>query len=129
MVKYKALLIPHDPDEPVKYVEIDRDDFREIVALVCADPKEGTFSSSGFPEFHCAFYYDDEYLYTQPENVNIRAMIVWAALAGVHTSNFRQNLCGNHLLVGPADAEGYTLDVPTAIAEKILKAFEPEEGE
>lgn len=117
----KAVLIPFDTSLPCRTVEHDNADYRRITRLVCADPDHGSFDIHTFDEHNCALAFDDEGLYTQPDNVNPRAIALWAALDEIELRDFAVPLVGDYLVIGPTDDEGNTLDVPDELAKAVLK--------
>lgn len=117
---YKAILIPHDRTKQIEVVDMNGDDFRQITQKVAADPEHGLFSCSTIGGGRASLWYDDEGLYTQPENVNTRAMALWAALDRVSIVDFAVPLVGDYLVTGPADDEGYTTSVPVEVMTMLV---------
>ena len=110
MTIHKALLIPHDEMQAVEEVEFDTDRVHTWEELVGSK----TLDFKSFPTQGAQLMYDDMGLYRQPNNTNVRAMKLWAHLAGVSLDNFRQNLVGNFVVIGMT-RYGETADVPGSV--------------
>jgi len=105
---HKAILIPHDITREIEEIDLPTGNYKEITKRVCRDG-DGLFSVSNLGHF--TFAYDDEGLFTQPGNINSRAMAIWAKVEGVSMRSFRSPLVGDYLMLGPADDEGENTDV------------------
>lgn len=112
---HKALLIPWDDSKPVEEIELDENRLLEqMAAQVCA-VRNGMLDFKSFPTQHTQLVYDDNGMFDQRTNTNIRAMKLWAHLAGVPVTSFRQRLVGNFIVLGMDPFEGDTLDVTAAV--------------
>lgn len=128
MKKIKALLIPADPNQEVRVVEI-ADDGDEVAQLVFGEhyPQRRELS---FSPFHTSMglrvqlAYDDlGLLRSERTYVNVRAQALWALLTGRLNDDFAQPLVGNFVALG-FDEEGETTDVPEHYARVMLSADE-----
>lgn len=113
MTAFKALKVPHDDYQPVEIVEWQEqgDNAEELVfgQLQPGHTSRVVGISVVNREVQCA--YDDEGMYNQPFNVNIRAMKLWAHLSGRKVSDFVQPLWGDYVFVGYDRNSGDTADV------------------
>jgi hypothetical protein len=111
MATHKALLIPADENKPVEEVVFDNDRPDQWGKLVGAE----AIDFSTFRQKRTQLMYDDMGLYTQPDNTNVRAMKLWAHLAGMNLDNFRQPLVGDYVVLGLDPIEGETEDVTAEV--------------
>ena len=116
---HKALKVPHDDSKPVEIVEWQNhgENSQQLVfgPLTPGHASRIVGMSICSRDVQCA--YDDEGMYNQPFNVNIRAMKLWAHLSGRKVSDFIQPLWGDYVFVGYERENGDTTDVsPMAIA-------------
>lgn len=118
MAETIGYLIPHDNEKPIEQVRIDGTPEQLDALIAIPEYGHGMHSISTVRNAGIMFAYDDVGLLVQPDNINSRAMKLWANAAGVNVSAFRQYLVGNYVVMG-IDDEGETMDVPTAIAEKL----------
>lgn len=109
MATHKALLIPADEMKPVEEITFDSDKPGDWGDMVKSE--NGLVDFSTFRDKRTQLMYDDMGLYTQPNNTNVRAMKLWAHLAGVSLDNFRQPLVGDFVVLGLDPYEGETEDV------------------
>lgn len=117
----KAIIIPSDKDQPVRWAEHTNGDWKDMTALVFNGDREGgryTMSTAGTNDLHLSFFYDDEGLFRLeagehlPDIINLRAMQLWANLEGVQINDFDVPLIGDYVVVGDADDDGNSLDAP-----------------
>lgn len=120
-----AIMIPWDSTLPVQLIDLpgdpSGDDWRQAlrVAVFNQQPELITHGTIGYQTivFGAGGYFDDEGLFTQPANVNIRVMKLYAHLAGRSLSDFRQTLNGNWVIVGVDPYEGAAVDVPNTVRD------------
>jgi hypothetical protein len=117
----KAIVIPADKDQPVRWAEHADNDYRSMTALVFGGDRDGgtyTMSTAGTAERHVSFFYDDNGLFRLDAGedladiINLRAMNLWADLDGVRLEDFSVPLVGDYVVVGDTDDEGYSTDAP-----------------
>jgi len=121
MTKYAAIRIPFQIDEPVEKVEYDdekRDQLSELVFGTSDDSLPLGYAS--FRTKGVQMFFDDLGLFRQPTATNLRAMELWAALAGRRFSEFRQPLVGDYVVLGMTEWDGETADVHEKIVEFAL---------
>jgi hypothetical protein len=117
----KAIVIPADREQPLRWAEHANDDYRSMTALVFGGNRDGgtyTMSTVGTPEKHVSLFYDDEGLFRLDAGedladiINLRAMELWAHLDNVRLEDFSVPLVGDYVVVGDSDDEGYSMDAP-----------------
>lgn len=115
-VKIKAVLIPFDDDQPVRVVELRRNNLEDIYDRVAPDSR--CFTGMSGSDFYLMG--DDEGLFHADvaNRVNARVMQLYAEDAGMGLYDFHSPLVGDWLVVGPADEEGWTTDVPQRIIDR-----------
>lgn len=122
----KAIIIPSDATQPLRWAEYDNGDYRNLTALVFrGDRNGGTYSMStvGEGDRHVSLFYDDEGLFRLeageelPDIINLRAMELWAELDGVTINDFAVPLIGDYVVVGDADDEGNSMDAPAWVMD------------
>jgi hypothetical protein len=110
----KAVLIPFDESKPVEVIDLAAglDAIYDRVA-----PDSRCFTGLGGSDFYLMG--DDEGLFHQDaaNRVNARVMQLYAEDNGGGISDFRSPLVGDWLVVGPADEEGETTDVPQRVID------------
>lgn len=108
-MKYKVILIPADETEPVEILEHDpRNGYGD---LIFGNSERGTVGISTFRSVKALLAYNDEGLASSAPVVNVRAMILWADMAGRPLRDFAVPLVGTYVLAG-VDPEGEYADVP-----------------
>lgn len=109
MTQYKALVIPADLDKKLEEVVLDtRSGLYGMNSMhshvfgtdLTEENQRRIFSVSSFRHRHAALAYDDEGLYNCPDDINYRAMLMYAWLAGVPLSQYMVPLVGTYLLFG-----------------------------
>lgn len=117
----KALMIPWDEDKPI--VEADLEENRELEqmeTLIFGPTNPGAATSrilgSSVLKHGIQAFHDDEGMWNQPFNVNLRVMKLWAHLTGRKVSDFRQPLWGNWVVYG-FNEEGESVDVPGEVTD------------
>ena len=116
-----AYVIPHDKDKPITPLVLDGDYIDEIVLAVFGQ-ESGPLGWSTLRGADIQFFYDDVGLYLQPENINHRAMKLWAHAAGRSLDDFRQPLVGNYVVLG-VNRIGDMTDVPSSIESKLTEEW------
>lgn len=113
-------LIPYDGSQPIKKVYID-ENLSGVSALIFQPELEtdGMLGVSSVRSAGIQFIYDDMGLYNQPDNVNDRAMKLWANAAGVPVNRFVTKLVGNYVVMGLDPNDGESIDVPADIENKL----------
>lgn len=120
-----AVMIPWDSTLPVQLIELPGDPGEDAwfqtlkVAVFNQQPDLIRHGTVGYQTLvrGIGAYLDDDGLRTQPTNVNIRAMKLYAHLAGRQMSDYRQELAGNWVIVGIDQMEGAAIDVPAAVRD------------
>lgn len=110
----KAIIIPCDESQPLRWAEHDDNDYKSMTTLVFGGDRDGgTFSASTVGR-GVTFFYDDEGLYRSDagDSVNARAMQLWADIEGMGVRDFAVPLIGDYVVVGPADEDGHSMDAP-----------------
>jgi len=115
----KAIMIPWDAVEPIVEVELRADPFEQMEGLIFGPVAKGATrrnlgSATMGQGVQC--FHDDEGMYNQPFNVNVRAMKLWAHVSGRKLSDFVQPLWGNFVVYG-YDEAGESTDVPAIVTE------------
>lgn len=115
MSTYKALRIPYDRSKPVEEVAYNEDNIHSLAELVFQNtdiaPANGTIDVATFRSSRTQLAYDDNGLYTQPNNINSRAMALWAVMSGRHIEDFVVPLVGDYVVIGLNPASGDSEDV------------------
>lgn len=110
----KAVLIPFDESKPVEVIDLapGLDAIYEHVA-----PDSRCFTGLGGSDFYLMG--DDEGLFHEDagNRINARVMQLYAEDNGVGIRQFHSPLVGDWLVVGPADEEGETTDVPQRVID------------
>jgi hypothetical protein len=115
----KAIIIPSDESQPLRWAEHNSDDWKSMTALVFGGDRDGgTFSASVVGQ-DVTFFYDDEGLFRPDagDHVNARAMQLWADIEGLSVRDFAVPLIGDYVVVGPADDEGSSTDAPAWVMD------------
>lgn len=112
MTTHKALWVPADESKEVEFFDHRDGDMDEIANRV------GTHET-GMSQVadRITAAYDDVGLYTQPTNVNMRAMKIWAGAYGRPVTDLAQVLVGDYLFLGCDPITGDYADVPSDIAD------------
>jgi len=113
----KAIMIPWDDTQPVIDVELRDDPFEQMEGLIFGPVNKGETSrtlGSASMKRGVQCFHDDEGMWNQPFNVNVRAMKLWAHLTGRKLSDFAQPLWGNFVVYG-YDEAGESTDVPAEV--------------
>lgn len=117
MTNYKAVKVPWDAEKPIEVVEYHEggDNLEELVfgPLVPGHTSRVCGMSIMGREAQCA--YDDEGMFNQPFNVNVRAMKLWAHLSGRKFTDFVQPLWGDYVILGFERDSGDSKDVPDSV--------------
>jgi hypothetical protein len=116
----KAIIIPADKTQPLRWAEHDNGDYKSLTALVFGGNRDGgmfSMSTVGEGDHHLSFFYDDEGMFRLeaeelPDIINLRAMELWAHLDGVKLDDFAVPLIGDYVVVGDADDDGNSMDAP-----------------
>lgn len=109
----RALLIPYDENLPVEEFDYDPNRWTELAEKVTGSTT-GMLDARTFPSKRTQLFYDDMGMYDQPNNINVRAMKLWAHLSGINL-DFRQTLVGNFVVLGLSPEFGDTEDVPKEV--------------
>jgi len=122
----KAIIIPSDKDQPVRWAEHENGDYKSMTALVFGGNRDGgmfSMSTVGDEDKRVSLFYDDEGMFrleseNLPDIINLRAMQLWATLEG-HASieEFSVPLIGDYVVVGDADEEGNSMDAPSWVMD------------
>jgi hypothetical protein len=122
----KAIVIPADATQPLRWAEHTNDDYKSMTALVFGGNRDGglySMSTVGNDK-RVSLFYDDEGLFRLdageklPDIINLRAMQLWASLDGdLAITDFRVPLVGDYVVVGDADIEGYSKDAPAWVMD------------
>jgi hypothetical protein len=140
----KAIVIPADATQPLRWADHPNDDYKDMTALVFdGDRDGGTYSLSivGRGDREVSLWYDDNGLARLdneklPDIINLRAMQIWASLdGGLDITDFSVPLIGTYVVTGQADDDGNSMDAPAWVMEfpfnwhEIYVVTEREEGE
>lgn len=106
MTTHKALYVPADDSKPVEVF-----DHRDGDMGAISDRVGTTETGMSTVSRNVTAAYDDIGLYRQPQNVNNRAMQIWAAEAGRSARDFIQPLVGDYVFLG-SDEYGEYADLP-----------------
>ena len=117
----KVIVVPWDADQPIRETEIsEQRSTEEMEALIFGPLNPGATTSrvigGSVMKRGTQAFYDDEGMFNQPFNVNVRAMKLWAHLSGRPVTDFVQPLWGNYVVYG-YDEEGTSLDVSDEVRE------------
>jgi hypothetical protein len=116
MTTYKAVRIPWQINQPVVEVEYDDANPDNLNTLVFGKYEESlALGYSTFRGRKVQMFYDDLGLYRTPKNVNLRAMELWAHLAGRRFSEFHQPLVGDFIVFGLREYDGESDDIPADV--------------
>ena len=118
----RMLLIPADTRIEMSIVTHRDDDLTDLVHEPSSGNTELDFKT--FRAHGVQFCYDDLGLFRIPLVRNIRAELLWAALAGVDRADFTQPLAGNFVMLGLDPYSGETRHVPTMAASLAFKLWE-----
>lgn len=124
----RAIVIPSDGTQPLRWADHDNEDYKSMTALVFGGNRDGglySLSTVGDdPERRVSFFYDDEGLFrlergeSLPSIINLRAMQLWADLeGGMDIFDFRTPLVGDYVVVGDSDDEGNSTDAPAWVMD------------
>jgi hypothetical protein len=122
----KAIIIPSDKTQPVRWADHANNDYRSMTALVFGGNRDGgmfSLSIVGEGDKRISLFYDDEGLFRLdneklPDIINLRAMELWAWCDGVvDISDFNVPLVGDYVVVGDADDDGNSTDAPAWVME------------
>lgn len=116
----RAVVIPSDKDQPLRWADHPNDDYKDMTALVFGGDREGgTYSLSivGEGDKQVSLWYDDNGLARLdneelPDIINLRAMNLWAHLDHVTINDFAVPLIGDYVVTGQADDDGNSMDAP-----------------
>lgn len=110
----KAVLIPFDESKPVEVIDL-APGIDAIYDHVAPDTR--CFTGLNGSDFYLMG--DDEALLRDDamDRINARAMELYGRDNGAGIRDFRSPLCGDFLVVGPADHEGETTDVPQRVID------------
>lgn len=124
MATTKGILIPFKMDEQVQVVDIDSANWDQMHALVFGQGTTaedgGTLDFATFRTRGVQMCYDDLGLHDQPQNVNPRAMALFAELAGRDVADFAVPLVGNYVVMGLHPYTGDTTDVPVEVVAMLI---------
>jgi hypothetical protein len=126
-----CLLIPANNNLPVREVEYDNSDYKNLTALIFDGDRTGTFDRMSVRDEESGddvtFWFDDDGLARLDSEdladiVNLRAMELFAFLAGYGTQpdaiqKYGVPLVGDYVLTGGADEEGDSLPYPGWLKE------------
>jgi hypothetical protein len=130
MATTKGILIPASMDEEVQVVDIDTDNYDRLHELVFGEGHKasdgGTLDFASFRARGVQMCFDDLGLYDQPNNINPRAMALWAELAGRGVADFAVPLVGNYVVLGLHPYDGETMDVPVEVVAMLIAKPIPE---
>jgi hypothetical protein len=116
MTTTKAVLIPFDESKPVEVIDLNSDSNNDqLYDLVAPDSR--CFTGMRGSDFYLMG--DDEGLFHEDvENrVNARVMELFAKDNGMGIRDYHSPLVGDWLVVGPADEEGDSTDVPQRVID------------
>lgn len=118
----RAIIIPSDGTQPLRWVDHPEGDYKNMTALVFdGDRDGGTYSLSivGQGDRQVSMWYDDNSLFRVDAGeklndiINLRAMELWSHLDGdISIFDFAVPLIGTYVVTGQADDEGNSLDAP-----------------
>jgi hypothetical protein len=118
----RAIVIPCDGTQPLRWVDHPEGDYKNMTALVFdGDRDGGTYSLSvvGNEDRQVSMWYDDNGLFRLDQGeklsdiINLRAMELWSSLTGgMDIFQFVVPLVGTYVITGQADEEGNSLDAP-----------------
>lgn len=123
-MQYRMLLIPANTRIEMSIVTHRDDDLTSLVHEPGHSSTELDFKT--FRAHGVQFCYDDLGLFRIPLQRNIRAELIWAALAGVDSSDFAQPLAGNFVMLGLDPHSGDTRHVPMLAAAMAMKLWDDE---
>ena len=104
---YKALVIPADPNQPLRLVDYDEAaPLGDLIGL-----EDNNVGISTFTALRFQFVYDDIGLFRTAPVTNRRAMLLWAAAVGRDMGQFVQPLVGDYAVLGLNPDNGETTDV------------------
>jgi hypothetical protein len=121
----KAIIIPSDKTQPLRWADHANNDYKSMTALVFGGNRNGgmfSMSTVGDGDKHLSFFYDDEGLFrldseNLPDIINLRAMQLYATLEGMQLTDFTVPLIGDYVVVGDADEDGNSMDAPGWVME------------
>jgi hypothetical protein len=122
----RAIVIPADKTQPVRWADHPADDYKNMTALVFGGDRDGgTYSLSivgATDDKRVSLFYDDNGLARLdneklPAIINLRAMELWAYCDGVELKDFAVPLIGDYVVVGDADEDGNSMDAPAWVAD------------
>lgn len=124
----KAIIIPSDGTQPIRWTEYGKGGWKDMTALVFGGNRDGgTYSMSTVgttPDKRVSLFYDDEGLFRLdageklPDVINLRAMELWSHCeGGIDIEQFSVPLIGDYVVVGDADDEGNSMDAPAWVAD------------
>jgi len=122
----RAIIIPADGTQPLRWVDYAKGDYKNMTALVFDGNRDGgTYSLSivGRGDKEVSLWYDDNGLARLdneklPNIINLRAMEIWASLdGGLDIFDFRVPLIGTYVVTGQSDEEGNSTDAPSWVMD------------
>jgi hypothetical protein len=123
-----VIVIPADPDKPVRTDSYDSTDYKNLTALIFDGNRDGTFDrmTTVSEGDEITFWFDDDGLARLDTEqladiVNLRAMELFAFTNDLGTEpaalhSFGVPLVGDYVITGGADDDGNSLDAPAWIA-------------
>lgn len=125
----KCVLIPNDASKPVREVEYDTADYRNLTALIFDGNREGTYDRMVGEKDgeQVTLWFDDNGLFRLDSEevndiINLRAMELYSHLNGdIPIQMYGVPLVGDYVITGGADEEGESLDVPDWVKDYPFK--------
>ncbi len=116
---YKAVRVPWDDSKPIQVVEYDEggENLEELVFGPLTPGHSSRVCGMSIMNREVQAAYDDEGMFNQPFNQNVRAMKLWAHLSGRKLSDFVQPLWGDFVILGFERDSGDTKDVPQSVLD------------